>query len=391
MVTGTSRHRETPGQPERTLVPAGGLCPELRGSHASGCAPACSQLHRAHRPSTSSIPTGAQGCWEVTPASHWTCPRRALAQSSSGGREVTLRSQGCGGSWHCSHPVPRRLPCACSSPLPNRGGTAEPNTSPGPSLVAGVKLRCPANWGRGSAELGERGAGQGLQSLWLVGWEGGPGACRCPCFARLAPQTGAGSSPRGLQAAATISQHRWRARERLPSQPSLGLLRTLPSCCRPGEAKLVLLALPPAPSMAALGAGTAVPPASSRRLQSRPRLFPEPTALGLEAPLGPEPCTARAGRRHAASKPRASLGCGLGMAWGQAQGCVHSTLSHLCWPHQSLGATLASPSPTGRAAVPVQEHQEQPQPLVLEATKSLSSGATSGVGTAALPSEMGAE
>lgn len=243
--------------------------------------------------------------------SHWTRPHGA-PDHSSGGRGVLLHSQGGGESWHHSHPVPHWLPCAISSPLPNQRVTTEPNTSPGPSLVAGVKLSCPTN--RGSAEPGERGAGQELLSLWSVGWEGHPGGLQMPMFCSFGSLEWCRFLP---GAAAMISQYCWRAREGLPSQPSPGLLRTLPSCCRPREAKLVLLALPPALSTAALEAGMAEVPASSRRLQSRPRLFPELTALGPEALLGPEPCTARAGRRHAARKPRTSLGCGLGMAWGR--------------------------------------------------------------------------
>lgn len=199
--------------------------------------------------------------------------------------------------------------------------------------------------------------------------------------------------PGGPQAAAAISQHRWQAREGIPGKQSPGLLQTLPSCCRPWEAKLVLLAVPPAPSTAALGAGMAAPPASSQRLLSRSQLFPELTALGLEAPPGPELCTARARRRHTASKPHTSLERGLGMVQGQAWGCAHITPGHDCWPHQSLGATLASPSPVGRAAVPVQQCHERPQPRLpaLETTKSLFPGATGGAGTAASPSVTGAE
>lgn len=58
----------------------------------------------------------------------------------------------------------------------------EPNTGPGPSLVAGERPCCPANWGRGWAELGKRRPSQELQLLGLVGWEGGPGGLQMPTF-----------------------------------------------------------------------------------------------------------------------------------------------------------------------------------------------------------------
>lgn len=58
----------------------------------------------------------------------------------------------------------------------------EPNTGPGPLLVAGVRLCCPANWGRGWAESGKRRPSQELQLLALVGWEGGPKGPQMPMF-----------------------------------------------------------------------------------------------------------------------------------------------------------------------------------------------------------------
>lgn len=216
---------------------------------------------------------------------------------------------------------------ACSS-LPCQ--TVEPNTSPGPSLVAGVKLCCPVNWGRGWAELGECRPGQELQSCRLVGWEGGPGGPADAHVSHFWLPRPVQVPLRGPQAAAAISQHRWRARGGLPSQQS------------PRAAANASQLLPALGSQADASGSPSSAERSSpwsrhscaacwlRRLRSRSRLFPELTALGLEAPLGPMPCTARAGRRHAASKPCTSLGCGLGTARGQAQGCAHVTSGPGC-------------------------------------------------------------
>lgn len=150
--------------------------------------------------------------------------------------------------------------------------------------------------------------------------------------------------PRGPQAAAAISQHRWQARGGLPSQQSpraaVNASQLLPALGSQAGAS----GSPSCTKHSSPGSGHGH---AAHRLPAASVQVP-----ALEAPPGPELCRAGAGRRQTASKPRTPSGCGLGMARGRAQGRVPVTPSPGCWSRPLLGATLAPPGPEAELLCP---------------------------------------
>lgn len=166
------------------------------------------------------------------------------------------------------------------------GDTAEPNTGPC------VRICCPVTWGR--ASLSQVTADRpGAAAPLVRGVRRAPGPANAPLtlVALETTQVPPGGHMLWLQFHNTLVNvgrapwpKPWAAANASQLLLALGSRTGAPGCA-------------PAPSTAALGQhGCTV--ASSQQFLSRAQLFPELTVLGLEAFLGPEPCAARAWKRH---------------------------------------------------------------------------------------------